>query len=261
MKIVLKIAQRVYWLYAAILFVITMFLAFPFVVAASLFGKIRGGNMIYRICGIWDDVWSFLIGIHHENIYESPVDRDRPYIFVANHNSYVDIPVIIKAIRNKPFRVLGKSETKKIPIFGFIYSSAVVMVDRSSAVDRSRSVRVTKSVLRKNISIVIFPEGTFNETGKPLKHFYDGAFRIAIEMQTPIKPMLFLDAYARMPYESFFSLNPGLSRVVFLKEFPVEGLTMKDLPALKKRVFNYMEEKLLTYKASWIKSGMERSSK
>jgi len=257
MKIVLKIAQRIYWLYAAILFVITMFLAFPFVVVASFFGRIRGGNMIYQICGIWDDVWSFLVGIHHENIMESPVDPDSSYIFVANHVSYVDIPVIIKAIRKQPFRVLGKSEIRKIPVFGYIYGKAVVMVDRNNPADRSKSVRTIKSVLKKKISIVIFPEGTFNESGRPLKEFYDGAFRIAIEMQTPIKPILFLDSYARMPSESFFSLNPGLSRAVFLKEFPVEGLTMADLPSLKRKVFKYMEDKLLVYKASWIKPRAE----
>ncbi len=61
----------------------------------------------------------------------------------------MDIPVILKAIRNQHFRVLGKSEIKNIPIFGFIYSRAVVMVNRGNAANRSRSVRITKSVLRK----------------------------------------------------------------------------------------------------------------
>jgi 1-acyl-sn-glycerol-3-phosphate acyltransferase len=41
----------------------------------------------------------------------------------------------------------------------------------------------------------MFPEGTFNETNAPLKDFYDGAFRIAIETKTAVKPVLFLDAY------------------------------------------------------------------
>ena len=167
MKIFLKFFQLLYWIYAAALFIITMLLAFPFVVLASFFGKIEGGNMIYRICRIWDDVWSFLVGIHHENIFESAPDRNKPYIFLANHESYMDIPVILEAVRNQPFRVLGKSEIRKIPIFGFIYSKAVVMVDRGNAANRSKSVRITKSVLRKGISIVIFPEGTFNMTGSP----------------------------------------------------------------------------------------------
>ena len=239
--------QLIYWTYAAILFVVFMLLVFPFVVIASLFGKIKGGNVIYKLCRLWDDGWMFLVGIHHSNIYEAPVDLKRPYIFVANHVSYMDIPIILKTIRRQPVRVLGKAEMKKVPIFGFIYSRAVVMVDRNSAVNRSKSVRTSKSVVRKGISIFIYPEGTFNETGHPLKDFYDGAFRIAIETQTPIKPVIFLDSYDRMSSKSFFSLNPGKSRSV-----DVSGLSLNDVPALKRKVYEQMERKLIMYKASWI---------
>jgi 1-acyl-sn-glycerol-3-phosphate acyltransferase len=252
MNILLKALQLIYWTYAAILFVVFMLMAFPFVVIASFFGKIKGGNIIYKICRLWDDVWMFVVGIHHTNIYESPVNPSRPYIFVANHVSYMDIPIILKTVRREPIRVLGKSEMKKVPIFGFIYSRAVVMVDRNNAANRSKSVRISKSVLRKGISIFIYPEGTFNETGYPLKDFYDGAFRIAIETQTTIKPVLFLDSYDRMNSKSFFSLNPGRSRSVFLEDVDVTGLSLKDVPLLKKKVYEQMERKLIIYKASWI---------
>ena len=140
----------------------------------------------------------------------------------------------------------------KVPVFGYIYKNAIVAVDRSSAEARARSVRQLKAVLRKNISIFIFPEGTFNETGRPLKDFYDGAFRLAIETQTPIKPLLFLDAYERMNYKNFFSLTPGISRSVFLGEVKVEGLTMRDVPALKQKVYSIMEAGLIAYRAGWI---------
>ena len=118
----------------------------------------------------------------------------------------MDIPIIMKAIRNQPFRILGKSEMAKIPVFGFLYQHAVVMVDRSSAKKRAESVEHLKLFIRKGISVVIAPEGTFNMTNNPLKEFYDGAFRIAIETQTPIKPILFLDTYHRMHYKSIFTL-------------------------------------------------------
>ena len=114
-------------------------------------------------------------------------------------------------------------------------------------------MRILKSVIRKGISIFIFPEGTFNETGKPLKELYDGAFRIAIETQTPIKPILFLDTFRRMHHSSVFSLNPGRCRSVFLKEIPVEGLTGKDVEMLKQKVQQLMEQKLKEYKVGWIK--------
>jgi 1-acyl-sn-glycerol-3-phosphate acyltransferase len=229
-----------------------MFLILPFVVIGSFFGKIKGGNFIYTVCGIWADIWLFSIGIHHKNSYEATHDKSRQFIFVANHLSYFDAPVIVKSLR-QPVRVLGRSEMSKLPFFGFIYRNAIVTVDRSSPEHRARSVRILKSVLRKGISIFIFPEGTLNETGQPLKDFYDGAFRIAIETRTPIKPILFLDSYNRLSYESILSLSPGRSRSVFLQEISVEGLTSKDVNTLKQKVFSLMEKKLIEYNASWIR--------
>lgn len=243
--------RLLYCLYAVIIFIALMLLVVPFVVVGSFFGKIRGGNFIYRMCIFWGDSWFLLIGIRHRNLYETPHDRSKQYIFVANHISYLDAPVIVKTLRQR-VRVLGKIEMAKVPVFGFIYRNAIVTVDRSNAEKRAKSVRILKSVIKKGISIFIFPEGTFNETHRPVKEFFDGAFRIAIETQTPIKPVLFLDAYSRMHYRSLLSLNPGRSRSVFLEEIPVAGLTSHDLPKLKQQVFAAMEKKLLEYKAAWI---------
>lgn len=242
----------IYISYAFGLFILLMIPVFLFAVVASFLGNIRGGNLIYAACNVWGDVWFFLIGIRHTNIYEQPLVKGASYIFVANHISYLDTPVIAKTFRQN-IRALGKVEIAKVPIFGFIYRKAIVTVDRSSVGNRTKSVRVLKSILRKGISVLVFPEGTFNTTPHPLKSFYDGAFRIAIETTTPLRPVLFLDVYDRMHPSSVFSINPGISRSVFLPEIAVEGYTLKDLPLLKQKVFDLMEEKLRQYKASWIK--------
>jgi 1-acyl-sn-glycerol-3-phosphate acyltransferase len=251
MKYLLLPIKGLYFLYATISFVVLMLLVFPVVIIASFFGKISGGNFIYRCCAFWADTWFLLIGIRHRNLGEVPQDNKQQYIFVANHISYLDIPVIVKTIR-QPVRILAKAEMGKVPVFGFIYRNAAVTVNRSSAEGRAKSVRVLKSVIRQGVSIFIFPEGTFNESDDPLRGFYDGAFRIAIETQTPIKPVLFLDTYARQHYRSIFSLNPGRSRSVFLEPVTVEGLTVKDVPALKEKVYNLMAGALRKYKAEWI---------
>jgi len=252
MKILLKLFQLLYCMYAYVVFIACMLLIFPFAVVASFWGKIQGGNFIYKLCHLWTDTWLLLIGIRHRNIFESPLEKGKQYIFIANHISYLDIPIIFKAIRNRDIRVLGKAEMKKIPIFGFIYSRGAVLVDRSDAEKRAKSVRNLKSILRKGISIFIYPEGTFNETHQPLKDFYDGAFRIAIETKTPIRPILFLDTYDRMHYKTIFSLNPGPCRAVFLDEVDVEAFSMKEVALLKNKVYEQMEKKLLEYRASWI---------
>jgi 1-acyl-sn-glycerol-3-phosphate acyltransferase len=227
---------------------------FLFAIVASFMGHIRGGNLIYRACMVWGDLWFPMIGIFSRNIYEQPLHPDQSYIFVANHISYLDALILVKGFRH-PVRPLAKAEMGKVPVFGFIYRKAVVSVDRSNAANRAKSVQLLKSILRKGISVLVFPEGTFNTTRKPLKDFYDGAFRIAIETGTPIKPVLFLDTYDRLHYNSIFSLTPGKNRFVFLDEIPTQGLTIRDTAMLKDKVYLVIENKLRAYKASWIKEG------
>lgn len=253
MKHVFFLLRLVYSIYVYLLFIAILLVLFPLVVAASFLGKLRGGNIIYVLCRVWSDLLMLFAGITHRNIYEVSHDHKRQYVFVFNHISYIDIPVIMKTIRRQHFRILGKAELAKVPVFGFLYRNAVVMVDRGNPGKRAKSVRQLKSVINKGVSVVIAPEGTFNITYKPLKRFYDGAFRVAIETQTPIKPLLFLDCYDRLNYRNVFSLTPGKTRTVFLEEISVEGLTLADVPELRAKVYSLMEEKLITYNASWIK--------
>jgi 1-acyl-sn-glycerol-3-phosphate acyltransferase len=252
MKVLLKPLQWIYCIYAFITFVAVMFVIFPFVFIASFFGRIRGGNIIIRLCMLWADLWFPLIFVWHKKIYEVPHVKTRSYIFVSNHISYLDAAILVKAYR-QPFRPLGKVEMSKVPVFGFIYRNAIVTVDRSSAANRAKSVRVLKSIINKGISVMVFPEGTFNMGTTPLKEFYDGAFRVAIETQTSIKPVLFLDAYRRMPYESLFRMTPGRSRIVYLDEIPVTSYTLADALKLKEKVYAVMEKKLMEYDAAWRK--------
>lgn len=239
-------------LYGFIVFLAIMLLLFPAVIISSFFTEFRAGRAIYAICRLWADLAFFCWGIRHTNIYDSPHDRSRPMVFVFNHISYMDIPMLMKAFRGQDLRVLGKADMASVPVFGFIYRKAAILVDRADPAARVQSVENMKRYLNKNISVALAPEGTFNYTGKPLKDFYNGAFRIAIETQTPIKPVLLLDGNARLNNRSIFTLNPGRSRAVFLEEIPVAGLELKDLEMLKEKVYGIMEQALIRYKADWI---------
>jgi 1-acyl-sn-glycerol-3-phosphate acyltransferase len=251
MRMLLKPLQWIYCIYAFIVFDAIMLVIFPFVIIASFFGRIRGGNIIIRLCMFWADLWFPLIFIFPKKIFETPHDKKKPYIFVSNHISYLDAALLVKAYR-QPIRPLGRIELSRVPVFGFTYRNAIVTVDRSSAANRSKSVRILKSIIRKGISVMVFPEGTFNMTNKPLKEFYDGAFRVAIETQTPIKPVLFLDTYSRMHYRSILSLTPGRCRIVYLNEIPVEGLSIADVSKLRDKIYAIMENKLMEYQVVWI---------
>jgi 1-acyl-sn-glycerol-3-phosphate acyltransferase len=254
MRQLLKPLWWLYCTYALLLFLIGTVCVLPFVAVFALQDDKKGGDRIYKACRYWDNAWLFLVGIRHTNIYEETPDPGKRYVFVSNHNSYLDIPLILQAVRCNAVRILGKAEMTRYPLFGYIYSRAVILVDRSTATARSRSVRELKSMLAIDCSVFIFPEGTFNETGRPLKAFYDGAFRIAIETQTPLQPILFLDCFDRMHYSSLFSLRPGNTRAVFLREVDVQGLTLADLSGLKQRVYDLMAEGLVRHRVSWIQT-------
>ena len=243
MKAVIKGIQVIYVVYAFVLFTLLLLIIFPLVLIASITGRIRTGNIIYLLSGYWADIWLFMVGIRVRITGKALVRPRGAYIFVANHISYMDIPMFVKTIR-RPLRALANEEMSRIPIFGFLYRRAAVTVNRSSAHNRARSVQILKSVLRRGISIFIFPEGMWNTTGRPLKTFYDGAFRIAIETQTPLQPVIFPDTVKRLHYSSIFSLTPGTSRAVFLDTVSVEGLTMGDVEGLRDKVYKIMEEAL-----------------
>ena len=248
MKIIIRFFQFIYGLYALLAFIALMLIVFVLVLFYLPFGKIKAGNLVYKTCNLWGKAWYFLIGIQHTEIYEVPHDKTKQYIFVANHSSYMDISCIVMCI-HQPLRILGKYEMVHYPVFGFIYRTLVILVDRSDAAHRAQSLRALKAAIAKGISIFIFPEGTFNETGKPLKDFYDGAFRTAIETQTPIKPILFVDNNDRLNQKSIFSLTPGKCRCVYLDEVRVDEYKIKsDIPLLKQKVHTIMDQGLRRYR-------------
>ncbi len=251
MKLLLRALQLLYMIYATILFAASMIPVLIVALIAAPFGARRGGNIIYKASRIWAISWNALIGIRHRTGGDLPEGGDGAYVYIANHISWLDAVAVLASFR-RPIRPLGKVEMGKIPLFGFIYCRAVVTVDRSNPAARRRSVQRLKSLLRKGVSVLVFPEGTFNETGEPLAPFFDGAFRIAVETGTPIKPVLLLDTYARMPYDKPLALNPGKSRTVFLEPIPVEGLTLEDVPALREKLRGLMAQKLTEAGAEWI---------
>lgn len=224
-----------------------MLLVFPFVLISLLIEEKKRGDFIYWLCKCWALLWYTLIGVRHSNIYEAPTPT-KARIFVGNHISYMDIPALVRSMKGS-YRVLGKYEMVHYPIFGLIYRAAVVLVNRKDAEHRAKSVEKLKSSLLQDISIVIFPEGTFNEDlTRPLKSFYDGAFRIAIETKTNIVPFIFIDTIDRFDSKHINSFSPGKSRVVYLPEVHVQDYTLDQINELKEKVYDIMDAALRRYR-------------
>ena len=243
--------RLVYCIYAMLLFALIILLLTPCLLVCFTLGRIRGGNIMYRLFRGCANVYLILIGIPHRTSYESIPDPNEQYIFIANHIAYLDAVIIISSVKHD-FRPIGKYELLKVPIFGWLYKFCVVTVNRSSAEDRARSLNDLRKILARGISVVVFPEGTFNMGDAPLKEMYDGAFKLAVETGKKIQPIIFLDAFDRMHYRHWFTLLPGKSRAIYLHPIDPADFPGADAKALKQVAIKRMSEKLIEKKASWI---------
>lgn len=239
-----KVFQPFYSAWVILTFICSLLAAFPFIFTIGLWDKPAARKMIWYIVHYWSIGWLFCMGMPVSR--KGKIPGDERYVYVANHISYIDTVVIYAAVPHY-FRTLAKKEMVKIPIFGYVYKQLAILVDRSSEHSRARSMRLMWRVLRNECNIAVFPEGTFNETEDLLKEFYSGAFRLAINTQTPMLPMVFPDTQHRWPYTTNWQLSPGKNRVVYLEPVPVAGMTMDDLPALKAEVYKRMEAALREY--------------
>src|SRR6056300_658172 len=155
----------------------------------------------------------------------------KSFMLVANHTSYIDIMVMLR-MRKTPFVFVGKKELVKIPIFGYLYKRAAIMVDRSSSSSRFGVYERAEKVIQKGFSVCIFPEKEYLDESLLLNPFKKGAFKLAATHKLPILPLVFLDCKRKFPWHTTHGY-PGSLRVKALQIIPVEGVLSKSTEALQ----------------------------
>ncbi len=135
------------------------------------------------------------------------------YIFMANHVSNLDPPILIPSIPGR-CSVLVKKELFRTPILGTGMRQAdLVPVDRRDREAAIESVRGAIEVLKKGLHMVIYPEGTRSSDGRLLP-FKKGPFHLAMDSGVPIVPVTMLGTFESWP-KTRFALHPGTATVVF----------------------------------------------
>jgi len=132
------------------------------------------------------------------NIIGENYDKNKSYIIVANHSSYLDIPVLLAYLDLK-FVIMYKKELEKIPIFGKgLELSPFISVIRTNPRDAIKSLEKANQMLKENISVLVFPEGTRTSDGS-LGEFKKGATRIAYKGKAEILPVRIDGTFDLMP--------------------------------------------------------------
>lgn len=209
-KIIFWVLWRI-WFY--VLMAVPILIMFPFLVASILTES--GYPYFFRMARIWSKVILFGMGFYYKIERKQVLEHHKSYMFVANHTSMIDIMLMLVAIK-KPFVFVGKKELAKIPIFGFFYKRTCILVDRNSSKSKHSVFLLAQKRIDQGLSICIFPEGGVpDDESVLLDSFKDGAFRLAIEHELPIVPLVFPDNKKRFSY-TFFSGSPGIMRVKIL---------------------------------------------
>ncbi|RLD30138.1 MAG: 1-acyl-sn-glycerol-3-phosphate acyltransferase [Bacteroidetes bacterium] len=214
------------WFYILVLIPIIILLPILLVVVS----REQWYPVFFKIARFWGKFILIGMGFRWKIEKEQTLEKEKSYMFIANHTSMVDIMLMLVAVK-KPFVFVGKKELAKIPIFGFFYKKTCILVDRSSAKSRQAVFLRAQKRLSQGLSICIFPEGKVPEEDIVLDEFKDGAFRLAINHKIPIVPLTFLDNKKRFSY-TIFSGGPGIMRVIKHRFLDTYNLTIEDTKTL-----------------------------
>lgn len=168
------------------------------------------------------------------------------YIVICNHRSFMDVPLSSPGIPGAN-KTIAKAGMAKIPLFGLIYKSGSVLVDRTNEQSRKASYMKMKEVLNMGLHMCLYPEGTRNKTSEPLQRFHDGAFRLAVETKKQIIPTVIFYTNIVLPRNKTFYFWPHRVEMHFLPPLQVEQRTVEDL---KEEAF----EKMKTYYVSQVEN-------
>lgn len=195
----------------------------------------RKGKLADRISRLW--TWSVLKigGVRLKVQGLDCLDQGQQYIFVANHQSNIDIPVLVQSLARFQLRWLAKRELLSIPFFGWaIRASRHIIVDRSNRSKALASLKEATEKIAGGISVVIFPEGTRSLDGKLLP-FKRGGFLLAMKTETPIVPITINGSGAILP-RGDWRIRGGEIEVIVSEPVPVERYDPRSLRNLLDRV-------------------------
>jgi 1-acyl-sn-glycerol-3-phosphate acyltransferase len=176
-----------------------------------------------------------ILGIKVRTAGQDSIDRHTSYVFMSNHLSFLDGPLLFLLIPQS-IRVILKKEVFRIPVIGqgmrFV---GFIPVDRKRAQGGKKSINRAASLMReRGYSYLIFPEGTRTRDGR-IQSFRRGGFFLALESGAAIVPVTISGTYELMPRGTIFPRR-GKVDILFHAPVPVEGYDRHDMQALIDKV-------------------------
>ena len=197
------------------------------------------GNAQHSIARIWARACVWVSGSKLKIIGEENLLGRRAAVYVSNHTSYMDVPVIFAAVPFQ-FRILAWKALWPIPFIGwYLNRSGQLPIDTRNPRASVSSMAAAAKVLRSGMPLFLFPEGRRTLDGK-LQPFQPGAAYLAIRAQVPLVPIALSGVYGLLPIHThhFF---PGELTVNIGQPIETAGMTMQQVDELTARLWEAIE--------------------
>jgi 1-acyl-sn-glycerol-3-phosphate acyltransferase len=188
----------------------------------------------HQFVHFWGRICLFLAGLKIEVKGSENIPPDGPAIYVSNHQSNFDIPIIYSGLPI-PFNWLAKKELFKIPLFGLgMKRNGNIPIDRSNRKTTIHSIIIAAQRIKEGTSVVIFPEGTRTPDGD-LQEFKKGALLIAAKAQVPVVPIVIHGSYIIQPKDRW-RIEPGTVVLEILPPLPTNDLKTRGIDQLTEKI-------------------------
>lgn len=184
----------------------------------------QGANLA---TSVGSDVALALAGVRLEVTGEENLWVRRPAVFVFNHQSSMDVPIVANLVR-RDLTGVAKIEASRDPRFALLgYVARVAYVDRGNTAQAKAALAPAVERLREGISLAIAPEGTRSATPR-LNRFKKGAFHVAMQAGVPIVPIVIRNA-GEVMWRGSFLVRPGTVDVIVLPPIPTADWRAEDV--------------------------------
>jgi 1-acyl-sn-glycerol-3-phosphate acyltransferase len=184
------------------------------------------GRIYHGVARFWSRGVLRICGIHLSVRGAEHLVPGKTYVYVSNHASLFDIPVVIAGVPDQ-IRLVYKKELQKIPIFGWsLRWGAYVAIDRRSTLDAKRSVEDAAEKIRRGASVLLFAEGTRSPDGR-LQSFKRGAFNLAVKSGVPVIPLTINGTFRILP-KSSLAIHPGPVELILDRPIEISADAGKD---------------------------------
>lgn len=218
---------RSYCIYVPLVFLYTAVLGILALIA-SLFDST--GRIQHGFARAWSRVilWTFGAPIRVEGL--DRIDTTKPHLYVFNHISSVDIPLIYAHLPF-PFRIMAKKELFRYPFMGwYLRRAGEIPIDATNALHSMRSLKLGIEALRRGMPLVVFPEGGRSADGR-IQPFLAGAFYVAIKAQVEIVPAALVGTFEMLPMDSFH-VRPRPLAMIFGAPISTAGYNVRQMDQL-----------------------------